>query len=75
MTGSTSGYDADGRRERTAAGDQRTTRSIALEFIIVRYENRPDRCTIAPRDCPDAERMTTWLSADVDAFVDLENHR
>lgn len=46
-----------------------------LEIIVVRYEGRPDRCTVLPRNCPEAERVTTWLSADVDALVDLEEMR
>lgn len=48
---------------------------IDLEAIVVRYEDGPDRCTIAPRDCPDEAKLTTWLSADVATFVDLEDAR
>ncbi|GAB3665512.1 DUF7511 domain-containing protein [Halopiger thermotolerans] len=77
MTDSTSEYDSEGVRQRlaTAARYPPRTRSIDLESIVVRYEDRPDRCTITPRECADSDRLTTWLSADVDAFVDLDRMR
>ncbi|WP_312908319.1 DUF7511 domain-containing protein [Natronosalvus caseinilyticus] len=47
--------------------------------IIVRYDDRPARCTIAPRDASAGEAgfdtMTTWLTANADVFVDLEEMR
>ncbi|WP_049925919.1 DUF7511 domain-containing protein [Halopiger goleimassiliensis] len=71
MTGSGSEYDSDGVRQRLAAATERVDDDVDLELIVVRYENKPDRCTITPRECSDAERITTWLSADRTAFVDL----
>ena len=44
----------------------------ALEAVVVRYETGADRCTIFPRECVDEKKLTTWLSADLSAFVDLE---
>ncbi|MGQ3723143.1 DUF7511 domain-containing protein [Natrialba aegyptia] len=52
-----------------------TESSSTLESIVVRYENQSDRCTITPEECSDIERLTAWLSADMDAFIDLETAR
>lgn len=52
-----------------------TRDQLTLEAVVVRYEDGPDRCTIAPRDCPDEAKLTTWLSADVATVVDLEDAR
>ena len=54
-----------------AAGDDHRS----LQCLVVRYRNRPDRCTITPRECSEAERLTHWLSADLSAVVDLEEVR
>lgn len=43
-----------------------------LHSVVVRYESRPDRRTVAPVGVADHERLTRWLSADDDAFVDLD---
>lgn len=80
MTGFTAtGDDAESIRQRLAAAAASAARpgadSTDLESIVVRYENRTDRCTITPRECTDADRLTTWLSADIDAFVALEEMR
>ncbi|QCS42060.1 hypothetical protein [Natrinema versiforme] len=75
MTGSTNDYDDQSSRKRLAAATQYSDETIDLESIVVRYENRPDRCTITPRECPEAERMTTWLSANTDVVVDLADTR
>jgi len=48
---------------------------IRLHSTVVRYPVSPDRRTVFPPGLPDAERMTTWLSADDDAFVPLERAR
>lgn len=58
-----------------AAVADRTPPSIVLEHRIVRYESTPDRCTIFPADCSPENQLTTWLSADQSAFVDLESVR
>lgn len=75
MNGSTSGYDDRSAEERLAAAAQHQPGVSSLESIVVRYEDRPDRCTIAPRECSEADQLTTWLSADVRAFVDLADAR
>ncbi|GAB7021026.1 DUF7511 domain-containing protein [Halostagnicola bangensis] len=75
MNGSSSGYDTDSVRERLTRASRYSVRSIDLDAIVVRYEDQPDRCTVAPRECSESERLTTWLSADLDLFVDLEETR
>lgn len=42
-----------------------------LRSVVVNYESGPDRRTVYPAGVPDHERLTRWLSADDDAFVDL----
>ncbi|WP_226479814.1 DUF7511 domain-containing protein [Natrinema amylolyticum] len=75
MNGSTGGYGDRSPRQRLDAATRYSTDELDLESIIVRYEDRPDRCTITPRECSDSERITTWLSADVGAIVDLADVR
>lgn len=62
--------DDERRRRRRIDG-----RDYELHSVVVQYDGRPDRCTIYPRrnDCLD--RMAAWLSADLDAFVGLEEMR
>lgn len=50
-------------------------RHIDLDGVVVRYENRPDRCTIVPRGGTHDEQVTRWLSADLASFVDLDDAR
>lgn len=61
--------------DRPAPEPSDSRRSTDLKAIVVRYGNRPDRCTIAPRECTGGERLTAWLSADLDSFADLEENR
>lgn len=75
MNGSTGGYDDRSTRQRLATATQYAIDSHALESILVRYEDRPDRCTITPRECSEEAQLTTWLSADAGAFVDLDDAR
>ena len=73
---------ADGDADRTigqrlADATARTDASEhrSLECLVVRYRDRPDRCTITPRECSEEERLTHWLSANLSAVVDLEEVR
>ena len=50
-------------------------RPIALESRLVRYDDGPDRLTVCPPGLAGDARMSTWLSADSDAFLDLETVR
>lgn len=46
-----------------------------LEAKLVRYPDGPDRLTIHPPGTEGVTLMSTWLTADADAFVDLESVR
>lgn len=61
-----------GTGDADAAADGRTDE---LHSIVVRYEGRPDRCTVYPRRDSCQERTAAWLSADFDAFVPLDSMR
>ncbi|WP_436910173.1 DUF7511 domain-containing protein [Halosimplex marinum] len=47
----------------------------ALELALVRYADRPDRCTIHPPDATGVERMSTWISVDRTLVVDAASMR
>jgi len=47
-------------------------RPITLESRLVRYDDGPDRLTVCPPGLAGDARMSTWLSANSDAFLDLE---
>lgn len=46
-----------------------------LQLAIVNYEGRPDRGTIHPAGLEGLARMETWLSADMEFFVDVGAYR
>jgi hypothetical protein len=58
--------------ERTA---REPGRPRVLSATRVSYEDRPDRRTVYPADTDDVARMSTWLTADADAFRDLGTMR
>lgn len=62
-----------GRIPAEANGARRRTRDLRRE--VVSYPDAPDRCTIFPPDATGVARMSTWLTADRDAFVDLATVR
>ncbi|WP_276257486.1 DUF7511 domain-containing protein [Haloglomus litoreum] len=49
--------------------------SPALAATLVAYTDRPDRRTIYPPGTNSVARMSTWLTADAGAFVDLDSMR
>jgi hypothetical protein len=69
------GHDAEtvGGSDRSPSTPPR--RPVTLQSRRVRYEGRPDRVTVFPPGLSDDARMTTWLSADSGAVVDLETVR
>lgn len=75
MSESANGYDDRTIGQRLEAADGESDDRRALECLVVRYRDRPDRCTITPRECSEEERITHWLSADLSAVVDLEEVR
>lgn len=46
-----------------------------LTLTVVRYTDRPDRCTVYPPDASGDARMSTWLTVDRAACVDLDTFR
>ena len=46
-----------------------------LRATVVEYEEAPNECTIHPRGVSGMDRMTTWISAEEGAYVDLESFR
>ncbi|ADB62313.1 hypothetical protein Htur_3451 [Haloterrigena turkmenica DSM 5511] len=79
MSDSANGYDDRTTKQRLASAQAQAEgesgRRRQLECLVVRYRDRPDRCTITPRECSEEERLTHWLSADLSAVVDLEDAR
>lgn len=55
-------------------GDERDEPS-RLACTLVRYDGEPDRVTVYPPDASSVDRMATWLSADADACLDVEQMR
>lgn len=66
--------DSDNRGSIPPANDADEA-SERLESIVVRYEQRSDRRTVYPPGLSGVARASTWLTADADAFVDLEANR
>ncbi|SNZ16197.1 hypothetical protein SAMN06269185_2721 [Natronoarchaeum philippinense] len=48
---------------------------VGLCHEVVAEADGPDRCTIFPPDATGVVKMSTWLTADADAFVDLSTVR
>ena len=46
-----------------------------LRAVVVKYDDRPDRCTICPRHLSRDQLTTAWLTADASAFWDLAEAR
>ncbi|PSP78331.1 hypothetical protein BRC88_11570 [Halobacteriales archaeon QS_4_69_225] len=67
----TTGGDA----ERSGGDRAEPRRPVTLRSSLVRYDDDPDRRTVYPRGLSGVARMSTWLTADDDAFVDLESAR
>lgn len=57
------------------AGDTAERPDVELVLTVVRYSDCSDQCTIHPPDATGEERLTRWLSANRDAFVDLATVR
>lgn len=70
----------DDRTDTDSAADldtaPRTDHPLAdLRSVVVNYADEPDRRTVYPAGLSSVERMSTWFTADADAFVDLEDAR
>ena len=66
-------------RQRPAGNARRASvddgRAYELHSVVVRYDGRPDQCTVYPRRDSCQKRAEAWLSADFDAFVSLDAMR
>lgn len=50
-------------------------RRARLASTLVENPDSADRCTVFPPEATGVERMSTWLTADAAAFVDLDDAR
>lgn len=46
-----------------------------LVSVVVEYDEQPDQCTIYHPDSTGIERMSNWITADTNSFVDLYGAR
>ncbi|MUV58260.1 hypothetical protein SAMN04487947_2936 [Halogeometricum rufum] len=46
-----------------------------LVGTVVEYDDAPDECTVYPLHADEDERLTTWISAKDDSFVELDEMR
>jgi hypothetical protein len=56
-------------------GSNQTAAPETLTATLVRYTDGPDQLTIHPADADDVTLMGSWVTADADAFVELESVR
>ncbi|WP_123533329.1 DUF7511 domain-containing protein [Halosimplex salinum] len=78
MSGRTRSDDGPAPETQTpsiADGQPGRSNAPVLELALVRYDDRPDRCTIHPADATGVERMSTWISVDRSLVVDGESMR
>jgi hypothetical protein len=55
--------------EVTGPNDGNPGRRLTLEGTVVRYEDKPDECTLHPADPTDRECTTAWITAKEDSYV------
>ncbi len=68
MTGHFHTVDKPSEPEQNVAAPQ----SFELSSVVVEYDGEPNRCTIYPTEATRLERMASWITADADAFVPLD---
>lgn len=71
-TGEQGASDGGPSEQRQESGADEPPR---LACTLVRYDGEPDRVTVYPPDASSIDRMATWLSADADAYLDVEQMR
>lgn len=42
-----------------------------LRSVVVEYADKPDKCTICPKDLSSHELLASWITANNEAFIDL----
>jgi len=78
MSGRTRSADDSASEPRTPSidpGQPGRADPPTLELALVKYADRPDRCTIHPPDATGIERMSTWISVDRSLVVDAASMR
>ena len=66
-------HDTDG--EGVDGGDPSARPAEPLDSALVTNADGPDRRTVFPRGLSTVDRMSTWLTANDEVFVDVEGHR
>lgn len=61
----------DGRtgREVTQRDGEAPGRRLTIEGTVVRYDDRPDECTLHPADPTERECTTAWITAKEGSYV------
>lgn len=49
--------------------------AVLFDAIVVRYRSGSDRCTLVPHDGTTEEKLNGWLTADLEAVVELDDVR
>ena len=65
-------HDTDGE---AVGSDDPSTRPKPLDSTLVTNTDGPNRRTVFPRGLSSVARMSTWLTANEDVFVDVEENR
>ena len=65
-------HDPDGEG---TDGAEPSSRPEILDSTLVSNSDGPDRRTVFPRGLSSVDRMSTWLTANEAAFVDVEENR
>lgn len=73
MNGSGDGIDDGTAHEYAAPTDEAD--AVLFDAVVVRYESDDDRCTLVPRDGTTTKKLNAWLTADLEAVVDLDDAR
>ncbi|MFB6206274.1 MAG: hypothetical protein ABEJ05_07105 [Haloglomus sp.] len=58
-----------------AADAERPDGQPRLSSTLVRYDGEPDRVTVYPPDTSSIERMSRWITVDLDDCLDLDEVR
>jgi hypothetical protein len=66
-------HDSD--REGVDGGEGSGLPAELLDSTLVTNADGPDRRTVFPRGLSSVARMSTWLTANEDVFVDVERNR
>jgi len=57
--------------EAKGGGTEAERSDLRLSLTVVRYTDRPDRCTVYPPDASGDARMAEWITVNREVCVDL----